>query len=99
MVFGLTKNPVSIPLIASATWKVVFAGTTARLLGLTNFALGILEAEGMAPMGAGLQEPDLICWPFVLGRLVNVAQKLMKLLVDVREATSPASEVFVLRPL
>jgi hypothetical protein len=94
LVSGLTKNPVWSPFIANVTWKVVFAGRIAKLLGLTNFALGIFEVEGMAPIGAGLQEPFLICWPFVIGRLDNVAQKLMKLLVDVKEGNSPAWEVF-----
>jgi hypothetical protein len=61
-------------------------------------ALGIFEVEGMAPMGAGLQEPPLICSPSVIGRLDNVAQKLMKLLVEVKEGTSPASEVFTFSP-
>ena len=45
----------------------------------------------MTPIGAGLQEPVVICWPFVIGRLGTVAQKLMKLFVDVSEATWPAS--------
>ena len=33
-----------------------------------------------------------------MGRLGTVAHQLMKLLVDVSEATSPASEVFAFRP-
>lgn len=41
----------------------------------------------MIPIGAGLQEPVLICCPFVIGLLGTVAQKLMKLLLEVREAT------------
>jgi hypothetical protein len=41
----------------------------------------------MIPRGAGLQEPVLICFPFVIGKLGTVRQKLMKLLFDVREAT------------
>ena len=44
----------------------------------------------MMPIGAGLHEPVLICWPFVIGRLGTVAQKLMKLFVEVSEATCPA---------
>ena len=71
---------------------------TARLAGVTNLALGMLEAEGIAPIGAGLQEPFLSCWPLVMGRSGSVAQKLMKLMEDVSEATSPASDVFVFRP-
>ena len=49
-------------------------------------------------MGAGLQEPFLSCWPLVIGRFGSVAHQLMKLLVDVSEATSPACEVEVPRP-
>lgn len=41
-------------------------------------------------MGAGLQDPVVICWPFVIGKSETVAQKLMKLLLDVNEATCPA---------
>ena len=37
----------------------------------------------------GLHEPVLTCWPFVMGSLV-VAQKLIKLFVDVNEADWPA---------
>jgi hypothetical protein len=37
-------------------------------------------------MGAGLQEPPAICNPLVMGCFV-VAQKLMKLFLDVNEAT------------
>ena len=33
----------------------------------------------------------MICWPLVIGRFETVAQKLMKLFVDVSEATWPAS--------
>lgn len=54
--------------------------------------------EGIAPIGAGLQEPFLSCWPLVMGRSGSVAHQLMKLFVDVSEATSPASVLFVFRP-
>jgi len=40
----------------------------------------------MAPIGAGLHEPVVICLPFVIGKLGRVKQKLMKLLVDVSDA-------------
>ena len=58
--------------------KGVFAAIVPRLGGLTNFACGIFVEGAIMPIGAGLQEPVLICWPLVIGRLV-VAQKLMKL--------------------
>ena len=45
----------------------------------------------MTPIGAGLHEPSLICSPFVIFRFGTVAQKLMKLFVDVADATWPAS--------
>jgi hypothetical protein len=43
----------------------------------------------MAPIGAGLQEPPFNCWPFVIGS-GTVRQKLMKLLLEVRDGTWPA---------
>jgi hypothetical protein len=55
--------------------------------GKTNFAEGMLFFEGITPMGAGLQEPVVICFPLVMGRLGTVKQKLMKLFDDVREGT------------
>ncbi len=58
-------------------------------LGKTNFAEGMLSILGIAPIGAGLQEPDWTCCPFVMGRLGTVKQKLMKLFVEVSEATWP----------
>ena len=51
---------------------------------------GILVWAAMTPIGAGLQEPLVICWPLVMGKLGTVKQKLMKLLLEVREATWPA---------
>jgi len=56
-------------------------------LGKENLAEGMLLLDGITPMGAGLHEPVAICFPFVIGRLDTVKQKLMKLFVDVREAT------------
>ena len=56
-------------------------------LGKVNLAEGILVLAGITPMGAGLQEPVAICFPLVMGRLGTVKQKLIKLFVDVREAT------------
>jgi len=56
-------------------------------VGNTNFAEGMLSVEGSIPMGAGLQEPLVICFPLVMGRLGTVKQKLMKLFDDVRDAT------------
>lgn len=41
------------------------------------------------PIGAGLHDPVVICWPLVMGRS-TVAQKLMKLLDEVNDATWPA---------
>jgi len=55
--------------------------------GKTNFAEGMFSVEGITPMGAGLQEPVVICFPLVMGRLGTVKQKLMKLFDDVREGT------------
>ena len=53
---------------------------------MVNFAEGMLSVEGMAPIGAGLQDPVVICFPLVIGKLGTVKQKLMKLFDDVREA-------------
>jgi hypothetical protein len=55
--------------------------------GNLNLTEGMLSVEGMSPIGAGLQEPVLICFPSVMGKFGAVKQKLMKLLVEVREAT------------
>ena len=70
--------------IVNAVFSVI---EVSPLLGKVNFAEGILSLEGMTPIGAGLQEPVVICFPLVIGRLGTVRQKLMKLLDDVREAT------------
>lgn len=66
--------------------KAELTGTVPPLAGNTNFEDGIFDLDGMTPMGAGLQEPSTICCPFVNGKLI-VLQKLMKLLVDVNDAT------------
>jgi len=52
-----------------------------------NFEDGMLSVDGITPIGAGLQEPVAICLPLVIGRLGTVRQKLMKLFVEVKEAT------------
>lgn len=46
----------------------------------------------MAPIGAGLHEPPASCFPFVSGRPTS-RQKLMKLLVEVREGLWPGAEI------
>jgi hypothetical protein len=73
--------------------KAVFVGMVSPFFGLVNFEEGILSTEGIKPIGQGLHDPDWICWPFVMGRLGAVRQKLMKLLVDVNEATCPKYQV------
>ena len=50
----------------------------------------MLSDEGIRPMGAGLHDPVVICLPLVIGKLETVKQKLIKLFVDVNEATCPA---------
>jgi len=82
----LAKFPVSKFLIASLMVNKVLAATVPPLGGNTNFDEGIWVLAGMAPIGAGLHEPPMACVPSVRGRL-TVLQKLMKLLVDVNEAT------------
>ena len=79
-------------MLAMAIWmvKAVFSTSEVSPLGgKTNLADGMLSTDGMVPMGAGLHEPVVICFPLVMGRLGTVRQKLMKLFVDVREATWP----------
>jgi len=67
--------------------NAVSAATVSPFLGFVNLEDGILSFDGMAPIGAGLHEPVAICFPFVIGRLGTVRQKLMKLFVDVSDAT------------
>ena len=66
--------------------NVVFSRRMPPLLGAMNFAEGMLAFEGMTPIGAGLQDPLVICCPLVIGKSGTVKQKLMKLFDDVREA-------------
>jgi hypothetical protein len=54
---------------------------------LVNFEEGMLDEDGMMPIGAGLHEPAAICFPSVRGRLGAVRQKLIKLFVEVLDAT------------
>jgi len=65
----------------------VFTWRVSPFLGVVNFTEGMLSLEGMAPIGAGLQDPVAICFPSVIGKLGTVKQKLMKLFDDVREAS------------
>eukprot|EP00753_Platysulcus_tardus_P019083 PLAT7048.2.p2 GENE.PLAT7048.2~~PLAT7048.2.p2 ORF type:complete len:216 (+),score=6.72 PLAT7048.2:124-771(+) len=51
----------------------------------------MLDVDAMMPIGAGLHEPVVICCPLVIGSCGTVAQKLMKLLEEVLEATWPAA--------
>lgn len=64
-----------------------FSPIVAPFVGKTNFDEGMLVVAAMIPIGAGLQEPVVICLPFVIGRLGTVKQKLMKLLLEVSDAT------------
>lgn len=65
------------------------AGIVSPFFGLVNFKEGILSTDGMSPIGAGLQDPEVICWPLVIGKFGDNKQKLMKLFVEVREGTCP----------
>jgi hypothetical protein len=76
-------------LIAIVILNGVFAWTASKFLGLTNFDEGMLVEGAMIPIGAGLQEPPLTCWPFVRG-MSTVRQKLIKLFGEVRDGTWPA---------
>jgi len=70
----------------NSEWRVLLEGIP--ILGYGEFFdEGMLSLDGMAPIGAGLQDPVAICFPFVIGKFGTVKQKLMKLFVDVREAT------------
>ena len=55
-------------------------------VGKVNLQDGMAVVAGIWPIGAGLQEPVLICSPLVMGCFV-VAQKLIKLFEEVKEAT------------
>ena len=91
MAAALVKNPVCMFLIAIEIVNVVFDLIVAKFWGLVNFADGMLSTEGMTPIGAGLHDPVVICFPLVMGKLGTVRQKLMKLLLDVNEGTWPAA--------
>jgi hypothetical protein len=67
--------------------KAWLAGIVSPFLGLVNFEEGMLLEDGIIPIGAGLHEPVAICFPFVIGRLGTVRQKLIKLFVEVKDAT------------
>jgi len=55
----------------------------------------MLSTEGINPMGAGLQEPVAICWPFVRGTPGRVsAQWLIKLLLEVKDGDWPKTGGF-----
>lgn len=82
----MTKKPVCKFWIAITMVKAWLAGTVPKFAGNWNFEDGISVVAGICPMGAGLHDPVLICWPLVMGWFV-VAQKLMKLLVEVIEGT------------
>jgi hypothetical protein len=77
--------------MANEIVKSLLAGMVSPFVGFVNFADGMFAVEGMIPIIAGLHEPVVICWPFVIGRLGTVAQKLMKLFPEVKDATWPAS--------
>ena len=81
------KAPVWKLATANLMVNEVFSLRVSPFLGVMNFAEGMLSLEGMTPIGAGLQDPVAICFPFVIGKLGTVKQKLMKLFDDVREAT------------
>ena len=87
---GFVKKPVFRWLIAIWTVKFWFAAIVWPFFGNTNLADGMFVLAAMMPIGAGLHEPVLICWPLVIGSWGTVAQKLMKLFCDVADATWPA---------
>lgn len=83
---AFTKKPVCKFEMAMTTVNAVFAAMVSMFLGFWNLADGIKVFAGIWPMIAGLQDPVLICRPLVIGWFV-VRQKLMKLLLDVIDAT------------
>ena len=90
VVVGFVKWPVSRLLIASWIVKSVFAASVPPLAGFWNLAEGILLCAAMTPIGVWLHEPSLICCPFVFCLSGKSRQKLMKLFVDVSDASCPA---------
>ena len=87
---GFVKWPVSRFLIAIVTVKLVFAATVAPLAGETNLDEGMSALAAITPIGVWLHEPSTICCPFVFCLLGKSRQKLMKLFVDVIDASWPA---------
>jgi len=55
--------------------NAVFAAMVSPFLGLVNLAEGMLDEAGMIPIGAVLQEPVVICLPFVRGRSAAVTNR------------------------
>ena len=76
--------------------KAVVALIVSPFLGKVNLADGMLSDDGIMPIGAGLHEPVVICLPLVIGRFGTVRQKLMKLFVDVSDATWPKKKLIQL---
>jgi len=70
--------------MAIETVNGVLAATVPKLGGEMNLDEGMFLEDAIMPIGAGLQEPVLICLPFVIGKL-TVAQMFMKLLCEVRD--------------
>ena len=70
--------------------NAVFALMVSKFFGLVNLQLGMLVLAAITPMGAALHDPVVICFPFVKGLSGTVAQKLMKLLLDVADGTWPS---------
>lgn len=78
-------------LTANANVNVVLDFRVEKFGGFTNLQDGILSVLGISPIGIGLHEPVLICWPLVS---TLFAQKLMKLLEEVNEAAVPLVALF-----
>ena len=73
-----------MPVMAILTVNAVFSATLAMLVGKMNLHEGWFAFAGRLPIGTGLHEPPSTCKPLVM---VLPTQKLMKLLVEVAEAT------------
>jgi hypothetical protein len=72
--------------IAMVMVNAVLAAMSCMFVGLVNLQEGIAVVAGICPIGAGLQDPPLTCRPLVRVCPV-VAQKLIKLFDDVKDAT------------
>jgi hypothetical protein len=81
---AFTKLPSAMFLTPMLIVKAVFDWIVPKLVGKMNLVDGMFVFAAISPIGAGLHEPPLICWPFVS---VLPLQKLMKLFVDVSEDT------------